>query len=199
MRCVQEPALHRAQCDGEEVAVTGFQLARRACVVAAVAMCVAHIAYSQSIAEFPILTENAFPDYIASGPDGNLWFTESGAHGQIGTMTVAPGAAAGSASPSEQTAILKGLVTPNSQATTYGFEYGPTAAYGASTSSASAGGGASQVPVSASISGLTANTTYHFRVRATNASGTTYGPDGAFTTARPPAAVTGHWTGSRAS
>ena len=123
-----------------------------------------------------------------TGANGNLWFTEAGAHGQIGTLTVAPGAAPGTASPTEQTAILKGLVTPNSQATSYRFEYGPTASYGTLTTSGSAGSGASQVPVSASISGLTAHTAYHFRVLATNASGTTYGPDTTFTTTKAPSA-----------
>ena len=36
--------------------------------------------------------------------------------------------------------------------------------------------------ISANISGLTASTTYHFRIVATNSSGTTYGSDRTFTT-----------------
>ena len=36
--------------------------------------------------------------------------------------------------------------------------------------------------ISANISGLTASTTYHFRIVATNNSGTTYGSDRTFTT-----------------
>ena len=135
-------------------------------------------------------TNGSQPEQIVTGANGNLWFTEQGAHGQTGTMTVAPGAAGGSASPTEQTAILKGLVTPNSQATTYSFEYGETASYGQSTATGSAGAGASQVPVSTSISGLAPATDYHFRVVATNASGTTYGPDSTFTTTEAPAATT---------
>jgi hypothetical protein len=37
-------------------------------------------------------------------------------------------------------------------------------------------------PISANIAGLAASTTYHFRIVATNAGGTTYGGDGTFTT-----------------
>jgi len=36
--------------------------------------------------------------------------------------------------------------------------------------------------VAANISGLTASTTYHFRIVATNSSGTTYGSDSTFAT-----------------
>jgi hypothetical protein len=36
--------------------------------------------------------------------------------------------------------------------------------------------------VAANISGLTASTTYHFRIVATNSSGTAYGSDSTFTT-----------------
>jgi hypothetical protein len=42
-----------------------------------------------------------------------------------------------------------------------------------------------------SVSGLTAGTTYHFRLVATNASGTSTGNDQSFTTIGPPAAQTG--------
>ena len=33
---------------------------------------------SISITEFPIPTANSYPDAIAAGPDGNIWFTEPG-------------------------------------------------------------------------------------------------------------------------
>ena len=41
--------------------------------------------------------------------------------------------------------------------------------------------------VSASVSGLVPNALYHVRLVATNAAGTTFGPDVTFTTAKPPA------------
>ena len=45
-------------------------------------------------------------------------------------------------------------------------------------------------PASAAISGLTPQTTYHFRIVATNAIGTTAGPDQTFTTAASTPVVT---------
>ena len=55
--------------------------------------------------------------------------------------------------------------------------------YGSSAPCASLpGSGTSPVAVSAALTGLTANTTYHFRISATNAGGTSTGSDQAFTT-----------------
>ena len=39
-----------------------------------------------AITEFPLPTANSSPHNITSGPDGNLWFTESGAS-KIGWIT----------------------------------------------------------------------------------------------------------------
>jgi hypothetical protein len=44
--------------------------------------------------------------------------------------------------------------------------------------------------VTANISGLTASTTYHFRIVATNGGGTRYGSDRTFTTTAPPVVTT---------
>jgi hypothetical protein len=79
-------------------------------------------------------------------------------------------------------ATLTGTVSPNGGATTYSFQYGTTSRYGAVTRAASAGTGNRSQGVSASLSGLTPGTTYHYRVVATNAEGTTVGSDHAFTT-----------------
>jgi sugar lactone lactonase YvrE len=81
-------------------------------------------------------------------------------------------------------ATLQGTVNPRGIATTYRFEYGPTTAYGtkAPAPDASAGSGVADAAVSKAISGLTAGTTYHFRVVATNAEGTTFGADQTFST-----------------
>ena len=79
-------------------------------------------------------------------------------------------------------ATLNGTVNPNGDSTTYYFEYGTTTSYGTPTTSTSAGSGTSAVSVSADISSLNPNTTYHFRVVATNSVGTTYGADQSFTT-----------------
>src|SRR5207302_1035435 len=58
------------------------------------------------------------------------------------------------------------------------FEYGSTSAYGTSAPCASLpGSGTSAVAVSASVEGLVANSTYHFRLVASNAGGTSTGAD----------------------
>jgi subtilase family serine protease len=64
------------------------------------------------------------------------------------------------------------------------FEYGTNTAYGSSVPcSALPGSGSSPVPVSASIAaGLAANTEYHYRISATNSSGTSLGADVTFKT-----------------
>jgi hypothetical protein len=88
-------------------------------------------------------------------------------------------------------ATLNGTVNPNGNATTYYFEYGPTKTYGTKTAVVNAGSGNANQPASAPVTGLTASTTYHFRLVATNAAGTTTGRDKAFTTLAPGQTGTG--------
>jgi hypothetical protein len=92
---------------------------------------------------------------------------------------------------SNTSARLNGSVDPNGEATTWYFEFGTTTSYG--TKTANTGGGAGNNPTnhSVTISGLATATTYHYRIVATNASGTTLGADRTFTTQGPPAVVTG--------
>lgn len=86
-------------------------------------------------------------------------------------------------------ATVNGTVNPDGQSTTYYFEYGTTTSYGSQTSMAGAGSGTADVKVSTSIEPLTPNTTYHYRVVATNASGTMLGADVSFRTPKPPVPV----------
>jgi photosystem II stability/assembly factor-like uncharacterized protein len=85
-------------------------------------------------------------------------------------------------------AYLTGMVDAKYLNTTVTFEYGLTTAYGNSVT-------ALENPImgnmavgvnSPKITGLVPNTTYHFRIIASNALGTAYGADGAFTTAPVP-------------
>jgi streptogramin lyase/phosphodiesterase/alkaline phosphatase D-like protein len=144
-----------------------------------------------TITERSTPTSFSEPEDIVTGPDGNLWFTEAANPGRIAMMTVAPKVSSSSvAGVSEQTATLEAQIGPNSQSTTYQFEYGTSASYGAQTSSSSAGSGAGGVAAATSLSGLMPSTTYHFRAVATNGTGTTYGADQTFTTTTPPTATT---------
>jgi len=79
-------------------------------------------------------------------------------------------------------ALVAGTVNARNTATTYWFEYGPTAAYGSETDGLPLDGGVKAVPVYGNIAGLASHTTYHFRMVAQNAFGTAYGADRAFTT-----------------
>jgi len=103
------------------------------------------------------------------------------------TFTTAgiPPAATTSAATSKSTtgATLNGTVNANNTSTTVTFEYGTTTSYGQTvTASPSSVEGMTNTDVSASITGLTAGTSYHFRVKAVNSVGTTYGSDMTFTT-----------------
>jgi hypothetical protein len=113
----------------------------------------------------------------------------------------APSATTGSASGvNASSASVNGTVNPNGEGTTYAFQFGTTTAYGLQTNPRSAGSGTQDQSVSATLTGLTAGTTYHYRLIATNASGTTVGTDRTFTTSgspppppssSPPTAATG--------
>jgi hypothetical protein len=74
-------------------------------------------------------------------------------------------------------ALLKGAVDPEGLPTSYYFEYGTQANFAgaAKTAVTQVGSGSDPHPARASISGLTPSTTYHYRLVATNASGTTTG------------------------
>jgi hypothetical protein len=78
-------------------------------------------------------------------------------------------------------ATLNGSVDPHELTTTVHFQYGTTTSYGHTTANQTKTGNAYQ-NVAANISGMTASTTYHFRIVATNSSGTRYGGDRTFRT-----------------
>jgi hypothetical protein len=83
-------------------------------------------------------------------------------------------------------ATLNGIVNPNGAETKYHFDYGTSVLYGKKTTEVSVGAGTSNVEVSRAITELTSNTTYHFRIVATNANGTTNGADQVFSTTAVP-------------
>jgi phosphodiesterase/alkaline phosphatase D-like protein len=119
--------------------------------------------------------------------------TTYGADSTFTTSAIAPTADTKSASSISSTAAtLNGTVNANNASSVVTFDYGTSTSYGSSATAAqSPVTGTSATSVSYALSGLTPNTTYHFRVKAVNTAGTTYGADSTFTTsAIAPTAVT---------
>jgi uncharacterized protein (TIGR02145 family) len=86
--------------------------------------------------------------------------------------------------PTASGAILNGAVNANYFPTTVTFEYGLSTAYGSSVAATPSliTSYYYETAVSANLSGLNSTTTYHFRVKAVNSLGTTFGSDLTFTT-----------------
>ena len=84
--------------------------------------------------------------------------------------------------------ILAASLSPEGEETTYRFQYGTSEAYGSETTleTLEEGGapdeGFEESTVEAPLEGLLPDTTYHFRLCATNAAGSNCGPDTSFAT-----------------
>jgi hypothetical protein len=84
----------------------------------------------------------------------------------------------------QTSATLNAIVDPHGgEVSDCHFDYGSSSQYGASAQCTPMPGNGSGVEVSASISGLSTNTTYHFRIVATNRGGSSVGNDQRFMTA----------------
>jgi hypothetical protein len=79
-------------------------------------------------------------------------------------------------------AKLEATVNAEDLETTYGFEYGTTRSYGSKTTTAKAGSGITNQKVTATLTGLKAETEYDVRITATNSTGTTVGKNKTFKT-----------------
>ena len=123
----------------------------------------------------------------------NAWGTTDGSVASFDTPSVAPTATAGTATNLVATgARLRGSATAGGAATSAKFEWGKTISYGSATSPQSLTGSDETTLTPVDLTGLDPATTYHFRVVATNANGTTESADGTFTTpARAPATALG--------
>ncbi|MFH0888947.1 MAG: hypothetical protein V1871_07060 [Planctomycetota bacterium] len=95
----------------------------------------------------------------------------------------------------QTTATLNGTVNPNGVTSNVCFQFGTTTAYDSTTASQNIGSGTNSVTVTATITGLTSNTTYNFRIKVTTGSGGTgivyNGANLTFTTGIPPTCTTG--------
>lgn len=79
-------------------------------------------------------------------------------------------------------ATLTGTVNPNGSPTSCYFEYGRTTRYGSITPTQNVGSGTKPVKVSATVSGLAPNTTYHYQLVCHNLGGRGTGGDRSFKT-----------------
>jgi hypothetical protein len=110
--------------------------------------------------------------------------------GAAAAAATAPSATTGAVTSIGSTTVtITGSVNPNGTATSWYFEYGTTTSYGTKTAEMNDGSGTSDSAVSASLTGLTPGTTYHYQLVATSTAGTTNGGDGIFTTTNAPAPV----------
>ncbi len=147
--------------------------------------------------------EGSYINNITSLLPGTKYYVRSYAVNAVGTgysntetfttpAYLPPTATTGNASGIHLTGgTLNGTVNANNQNTTITFEYGTTVAYGSErVASPPSLSGNSAVAVTSSLTGLLPNTTYHFRVKAVNIVGTTYGADMTFTTVSGPPVVT---------
>jgi hypothetical protein len=97
-----------------------------------------------------------------------------------------------------EAATLTGSLAPNGFDTHYVFEFGGTTSYGNSSPGPpgiDAGAAKGTAPAETALTGLTPNTTYHYRLVASNSFGTTFGADQQFTTSGPPRITTKPATG----
>jgi hypothetical protein len=106
-----------------------------------------------------------------------LTFTATPALAAAPTVTAESFSHAGSAS-----VTFHAEVNPEGLASTYRFEYGTSESYGSSTPLENAGAGTEAVSALAQVTGLEPETTYHFRLVASNEGGETLGADATFRT-----------------
>ncbi|HVY78365.1 MAG TPA: hypothetical protein VG898_07670 [Solirubrobacterales bacterium] len=130
--------------------------------------------------------EGEFGTNVALSADGataliGAWRDNSGTGAAwvfVDMPTATTGAATGIG---EAGATLTGTLGAGGSGTAY-FQYGTTAAYGASTAIQGVGTSHNPRQLAAAVGGLAPGTTYHFRLVAENSGGVAYGDDRTFTT-----------------
>ena len=125
------------------------------------------------------LAVNPHNSYVYVGSSNGTWKLPP-----PGTSGTAPMATTGSTTNiTSSSATLNGTVNANGLSTTAWFEYGTTSGSYGSTSSTQSVSGSSNTTVSIGISGLSASTTYYYRLVAQNSAGTQYGSEKSFASA----------------
>ena len=110
----------------------------------------------------------------------------------VGTVPVITGPFPVSEITTRSAVVRATSVTAGTSTATVSFQYGLTTSYGQETTTPfTVAAGTTYDNPSVTLTGLLPNTTYHFRCKATNSIGTSYGSDGVFTTASVPIVTTG--------
>ncbi len=119
---------------------------------------------------------------VAAYTDGSNTGSDAGTDETFTTLTSPLIDAAYTTNLTESSVDLNAEINPMGFNTTYRFEWGTSTSYGNSVPvpDADIGSASSDVLISQHVSGLSANTTYHWRVVATNSIGTTEGQDHTF-------------------
>ena len=107
----------------------------------------------------------------------------------VAAVLVVTGCASGATDPptdiTDTAATLRAHGTAGGKATTYWFQYGTGTSYGNTTTHRDGGSGTDTKNVSERVTGLSPDTTYHFRACAQNADGSGCSPDATFRTGSP--------------
>ncbi len=118
---------------------------------------------------------------VATNPVGKTFGKDMGATTLPAPLPEVAGVGVSGVAATEAT--INASITPNHWDTVYRVQYGTDSSYGSKTlSSKSIGHGATPQAISETLTELVPGTTYHYRVQATNFTGTTYGPDLTFIT-----------------
>jgi FG-GAP repeat len=133
--------------------------------------------------------ESEFGTNVALSADGDTaligGWRDNGGVGAAWAFVDPPTPTSGAATSVVETgATLNGTLGAGGSSKAY-FQYGTTAAYGASTSKQSVGVSGNPSSLAAAIGGLAPGTIYHFRLVAENSGGVVYGGDQTFTSATP--------------
>jgi len=130
-------------------------------------------------------TDTSTPDSkLKNGISTNISITDISTYGETMSATIVrpPTAATTFATDiTSDSATLNGTANAYGQETTVWFEYGTATGFYNSKTSSQTVSGTSDAAINTSISGLSAGTTYYFRLAAQNSIGTVYGSEYSFT------------------